>query len=93
MEKETTSRNLRATKEVWLNKLRYKKVKLEKCVEKRQRKLDNLMFQRDQKNFFRTLEADDTKEGEMPEMRSLLSSREEFGNTTNLHQISHGWRR
>jgi hypothetical protein len=72
MEKETTSQNLRAAKEVWLDKLRYKKVKLEKCVEKRWRKLDNLMFQRDQKNFFRTLEADDKKEGEMPEMEKFV---------------------
>ena len=72
MEKETTSRSLKAAKEVWLDKLRYKKVKLEKCVEKRRRKLDNLMFQLDQKNFFRTLEADDKKEGEMPEMEKFV---------------------
>ena len=56
--KDVTSRNLRTAKEQWIDKLRYKKVKLEKFVEKRKRKQDNFMFHHDQKGFFRTLEAD-----------------------------------
>ena len=55
IEKDTTNYNLRNAKEQWLDKLRYKKLKLAKCEEKRRRKLDNIMFQRDQKGFFRTL--------------------------------------
>ena len=42
--------------------LRYKKVKLEKFIEKRKRKQDNIKFQRDQKGFFKTLEGDQTRE-------------------------------
>ena len=35
---ETTPKNLRIAKEQWLDKLHYKKVKLEKDIEKRNRK-------------------------------------------------------
>ena len=48
-----------------LDKLRYKKIKLAKCREKRRRKQDNVMFQLDQKGFFRTLEGEQAHEGEM----------------------------
>ena len=51
--KEVTLGNLRAAKEQWLDKLRYKKVKLDKyVVEKGNRKKDNIMFQKDQKSFY-----------------------------------------
>ena len=70
--KDVTSRNLRTAKEQWIDKLRYKKVKLEKFVEKRKRKQDNFMFHHDQKGFFRTLEADITREGEMPDMDKFV---------------------
>ena len=53
MHKEATTCNLRIVKEQWADKLRHKKVKLEKYVEKRKRKLDNIMFQKDQRAFFR----------------------------------------
>ena len=33
---------------------------------------DNVMFQRDQKGFFRTLEGVEAHEGEMPEMKKLV---------------------
>ena len=70
--KDVTSRNLRTAKEQWIDKLRYKKVKLEKFVEKRKRKQDNFMFHHDQKGFFWTLEADITREGEMPDMDKFV---------------------
>ena len=70
--KEVTSGNLRAAKEQWLDKLRYKKVKLDKYVEKGNRKKDNIMFQKDQKSFFRTLEKVEKHEGEMPEMEKFV---------------------
>ena len=69
---EVTPKNLRVVKEQWLDKLRYKKVKLEKWVEKRNRKKDNIMFQKDQKNFFRALEKVEKHEGEMPEMDKFV---------------------
>ena len=60
MGKELTSNKLKIAKEQWVDKLRYKKVKLEKCIEKRKRKQDNIKFQREQKGFFKTLEGDQT---------------------------------
>ena len=68
IEKDTTNYNLRHAMEQWLNKLRYKKIKMAKCEEKRRRKQDNIMFQRDQMGFFGTLEEDETHEREMSEM-------------------------
>ena len=56
IEKDTTNYNLRNAREQWLDKLRYKKIKLAKCEEKPRRKQDNIMFQQDQKGFFRMLE-------------------------------------
>ena len=47
IEKDTTNYNLRNAREQWLDKLRYKKIKLAKCEEKRRRKQDNIMFQQD----------------------------------------------
>ena len=70
--KETTSYNLRNTREQWLDTLRYKNIKLAKCEEKRWRKQDNVMFQRDQRGFFRTLEGNVVHEGEMPEMEKFV---------------------
>ena len=43
--KEAASKNLRIIKEQWLDKLRYKKVKMEKYIEKRNQKKHNIMFQ------------------------------------------------
>ena len=58
--KDMTSSNLRNVLEIWLDQMRYKKVKLAKYTEKRRRKQHNIMFQCDQKGFFRTLEEDGT---------------------------------
>ena len=63
---------MRTAKEQWIDKLRYKKVKLEKFVEKRKREQENFMFHHDQKGFFRTLESDITREGEMPDMDKFV---------------------
>ena len=69
---EVTPKNLRVVKEQWLDKLCYKKVKLEKWVEKRNRKKDNILFQKDQKNFFRALEKFEKHQGEMPDMEKFV---------------------
>ena len=49
--KEATSKKLRNVKEQWLDKFRYKKVKLEKFIQKCSRKKHNIMLQRDHKGF------------------------------------------
>ena len=46
-----------------MDKLRYKKIKLAKCEEKRRTKQDNIMFQRHQKRFFRMLVEEEVHEG------------------------------
>ena len=68
IDKDTTIYNLKNVSDQRLDKLRYKKIKLAICEEERRRKQDNIMFQRDQKEFFRTLEGEEAHEGEMPEM-------------------------
>ena len=70
--KETTSYNLRNAREQWLDTLRYKNIKLAKCEEKQRRKQVNVMFHRDQREFFRTLEGNVVHEGEMPEMEKFV---------------------
>ena len=70
--KEVTPNNLKMAKEQWLDKLRCKKIKLVKFIEKRNRKKDNIMFQKDQKSFFRTLEKIEKHEGEMPKMEKIV---------------------
>ena len=72
MGKELTSNNLKIAKEQWIDKFRYKKVKLEKCIEKRKRKQDNIKFQRDQIGFFKTFEGDKTRERKIPEVEKFV---------------------
>ena len=52
--------------------MRHKKVKLEKCSEKRKRKQDNIKFHRDKRGFFKTLEGEQTREGKMPEIEKFV---------------------
>ena len=52
-ESETTSMNIRRYKEKWVDQLRYKRVKLEKMIERGNRIKDNVNFEKDQKTFFR----------------------------------------
>ena len=47
-------------------------MKLEKCKEKGRRKQDNIMFQQDQKGFFRKVEGKEAHEGEMLEMEKYI---------------------
>ena len=55
-ESDTTSTNTRRAKEKWLYQLRCKKVKLEKMIERGNTIRDNANFERDQKDFFKSLE-------------------------------------
>ena len=70
--KVATSKNLRTVKEQWLDNFRDKKVKLEKYIEKRNRRKHKIMFQRDQKGFFPTLEAVERPEIEIAEMQRFV---------------------
>ena len=72
--------------------MRYKKIKLAKCEEKQRSKQDNIMFQQDQKEFFRTLEGEEGHEGEMPGMEKFV---EFWGGIWERKEpyICHGWKR
>ena len=72
IEKDASTYNLRNAREQWLDKLRYKKVKLAKCEEKQRRKQDNIMFQWDQKGFFRMLEGEEAHKREMTRMENFV---------------------
>ena len=91
IEKDTINYNRRNAREQWLDKLRFKKIKLAKCEEKWRRKQDNIMFQQDQKRFFKTLEEEDAHEGEMPEMEKFVKFWEVFGKEKKERQTCHGW--
>ena len=91
--KGTTSSNLRNVREIWLDQMRYKKVKWAKYTEKKRRKQHNIMFQLDQKGFFRTLEEDGAREGEMPEMDKFLDFWVVYRREKNEHLMCHGWRK
>ena len=72
IEKDASTYNLRNAREQWLDKLRYKKIKLAKCEEKQRRKEDNIMFQWDQKGFFRMLEGEEAHKREMARMEKFV---------------------
>ena len=61
MGEELTSNNLKIAKDQWIDKLRYRKVKLKKCIEKGKRKQENITFQRNQKRL-----------GKMPEIEKYV---------------------
>ena len=72
IEKDASTYNLRNAREQWLDKLRCKKIKLAKCEEKQRRKEDNIMFQWDQKGFFRMLEGEEAHKREMARMEKFV---------------------
>ena len=61
MGEELTSNNLKIAKDQWIDKLRYRKIKLKKCIEKGKRKQENITFQRNQKRL-----------GKMPEIEKYV---------------------
>ena len=65
---ESTTRTLKKLhKESWIDELRYKKIKLQKMIQRKQRIMDNANFDRDEKNFFKKAEGGTEHEGQIPE--------------------------
>ena len=92
-ESDTTSKNIRRYKEKWLDQLRYKKMKLEKMIERGNRIKDNANFEKDQKAFFKTLEAKTVYEGEPPWMEKFVEFSAGIWEKDENHQKCHGWRK
>ena len=51
-----TNAALASYKEIWIDQLRYKKIKFEKMSERGKRIKDNAMFEKDQRNFYNKIE-------------------------------------
>ena len=69
---EPTAPVLMKHKEGWIDKLRYKRVKLVKMIERGKRIMDNNIFERDQNNFFKRIEGSTKYEVAMPEMDKFV---------------------
>ena len=93
IEKGTTNCNLRNARRQWLDKLRCEKIKLEKYEEKHRTKQDNIIFQRDQKEFFKTLEREKAHEREMMEMEKFVEFWEDIWEKEERTPTCHGWKR
>ena len=71
-ETEPTTSVLTKYKKVWIDRLRYKRVKLVKMIERGKRIMDYNIFERDHKNFFNRTEDSTEYEGAMPEMDKFV---------------------
>ena len=65
-------------------------MKLEKMVERRDRKKDNDDFEKDQKPFFKTLEAKTVYEGEPPRIEKFVNFWAGISEKEEKHQKCHG---
>ena len=71
-ETELTTSVLMKHKEVWIGKLRYRRAKLVKMIERGKRIMDNNIFERDHLNFFERIEYSTDYEAAMPEMDKFV---------------------
>ena len=74
-------------KEGWIDKLRYKKVILQRFIEWGSGIMGNANFETDQKNFFKKAEGGTENVGQIPDRRwrNLLN----FGETSGKKMIKH----
>ena len=91
--KEVTPNYLKMAKEQWLDKLRYKKIKLVKLIEKRNKKKITSCFRKIGKAFFGPWRKLKSTKVKCLKWRRLLNSGEAFGSRMNRHQICQGWRK
>ena len=70
--RDPTIRMLKQYKESWIDKLRYKNVKLQRFIEKGRRTMNNVNFERDQKNLFKKVEGGTKHVGKILEMEKFV---------------------
>ena len=92
-ESDTTSKNIRRYKEKWLDQLRYKKMKLEKMIERGNRIKDNANFEKTKKTFLRLWKQRLSMKENHHGWKSLLSSGLRYEKKMKKHQKCHGWRK
>ena len=66
------TRMLKEYKESWIDKLRYKKVKLQRFIGRGRQIMDNANYERDKKNFFKKVEGGTKHVGQIPEMAKFV---------------------
>ena len=88
-----TTKTLIKYKEIWIEQLRYKKVKLEEMIERGRQIMDNDIFEKDQRNFYRRIENNTKYEGKHQKWISSLTFRVEYGKKTKRCLWYHGWKR
>ena len=71
-ETELTTSVLMKHKEVWIDKIRCKRVKLVKMIERGKRIMGNNIFEGDQKNLFKRIEYSTEYERAMPEIDKFV---------------------
>ena len=84
------SKKLRMVKEEWIEKLRYNKMKMKKYMEQKVRRQDNIMYQRDQKSFFKKRKGTEVSEGKIPKMEKFVEYWEAFGKVKKECQTCFG---
>ena len=90
---DPTTEMLKQYKEYWIKKLRYKKTKLQKLIERSRQIMDNANFDGDQKNFFKKVERGTDHKGQTPEMEKFLNLVERYEKRMTEHLKYHGWKK
>ena len=95
MHKEATICNLRIIKEQWVDKLRYKKVTLEKYMEKGKGNwtTSTSCFRKTREPFPENLKKRAIGKGKCQKWISLLNSGEVYGKEERIHCTCHGWKK
>ena len=70
-----TTETLIRDKEIWIDQLRYRKAKLENMIERGRRIMDNDIFEKDQRNFYRRIENNTKYEGKIREVDKFVNFR------------------
>ena len=78
-------------KEIWIDQLRYKKIKFDKMTERGKRIKDNAVFEKDQRNFYNEIEKNEKFQGEQPEMEKFTEFLGGIWEKEEVHQCYHGW--
>ena len=68
-----TTKALIRYKEIWIDHLRYKKFKLGKMIGRGRRIMNNDIFEKDQRNFYRRIENSTKYEGKTPEVDKFVN--------------------
>ena len=87
---DPATRMFKQYKERWINKFRYKKIKLQKLVERGKQAMDNANFERDQKNFFKKVEGRTEHVDQKLEMKKFVKFWEEVWKKIMEHLKCHG---